>query len=138
MKKHQYLVPVSSPPALPACITGCFRTRALLIDELKENAWFYIVYALGEGAILRRLRYKGLRSIEFVTDTGIHHFTVKLIAEDEYGADLLIGIDDINLSGNSSQRYTNHHAFKTVEDAEFYRQLCKDFNIRADHLRLQP
>jgi hypothetical protein len=120
---------------LPDCITGCFRSRAVTIDELTPGDRFYIVWAYGRSSVIRPLVFQGLRSIEFVTDSGMHKLVIKLQATDTFGADMFIGLEDVNLTGNSADRFTNHQCFKSLDDADYYRQLCIDFNIQPEFFR---
>lgn len=122
---------------LPSIITDLFCSTALTVENLVLGKDIWIVYAHGKFSKIKHLNTKSLKAFEQYTPNGVPYFSLYLISKDEKGETYHICVEDINLNQKSKYRYTNHFAFSSKEEAEYYFHLCAEFNIQSEY-ELQP
>ena len=117
---------------LPDVITNLFHSTALSVDGLTLGKDIWIVYAHGKFSKIKKLKTSSLKAFEDFTETGTPYFSLYLISIDERGETYHICIEDINLNQKSKYRYTNNFAFSSKEEAEYYQNLCIEFDIQSE------
>ena len=123
--------------ALPDVITKLFHSTALTVEDMTLGKEIWIVYAHGKYSKIKKLRTKSLKAFEQYTPNGTAYFSLYLISQDEKNETYHICVEDINLNHKSKFRYTNHFAFDSKEEAEYYFGLCGEFNIQSE-FEIQP
>jgi len=123
--------------ALPEVITNLFHSTALNVEDMILGKEIWIVYAHGKFSKLKKLRTRNLKAFEQFTPNGTPYFSLYLISQDEKNETYHICVEDINLNHKSKHRYTNHFAFSSKEEAEYYFNLCDEFNIQSEY-EMQP
>ncbi len=118
---------------LPPYITNLFVSTSLTIDSLELGKDVWIVYAHGKFTQLKKFKTISYRAFEQVTPNGTLYFSLYLTLKDELKQEYQICIDDINLNPKSKYRYTNHFVFPNKDEAEYYVQLCNEFNIHSSY-----
>ncbi len=118
---------------LPKALTDLFQSTALTIENLILGKEIWIVYAHGNFSVRKHLKTKSLKAFEQYTSNGTPYFSLYLISQDNNGETYHICIEDINLNHKSKYRYTNHFAFATKEEADYYYNLCAEFNIHSEY-----
>ena len=112
-------------------LTSCFQTSALSINNLELGKDIWIVYAHGSQSRIKKLTTKSIRAFEQYTPSGLGYFCLFLICQDDRKESYHICIDDINLNPKNVFRYTNHFTFSDKVEAEYYKELCCEFNIHS-------
>jgi len=118
--------------ALPEVITNLFHSTALTVEDMTLGKDIWIVYAHGKYSKLKNLKTKSLQAFEQFTPNGTPFFSLYLVSIDEKGEKYHICIEDINLNHKSKYRYTNHFAFNEKTEAEYYQNLCVEFDIQSE------
>lgn len=118
---------------LPEIITNLFRSTALTIETLTLGKDIWIVYAHGKFSKVKKLTTKSLKAFEQFTPNGTPYFLLCLTSVDEKGESYHICVEDINLNQKSKHRYTNHFTFSSKEEAEYYLNLCVEFDIQSEY-----
>jgi hypothetical protein len=116
---------------LPQQIKDCFVSTALTIDKLTLGKPIWVVNAHGKLSRVRKLTAQAIKAFEQFTPNGVAYFSLYLIAKDDKKQVYHMCVEDINLNQNSKHRYTNHFSFSSKEEAEYYYNLCVEFNIHS-------
>ena len=119
---------------LPDVITNLFHSSALTVDGITLGKDIWIVYAHGKFSKIKKLTTQSIKAFEETTPNGNSYFSLYLISKDENGESYHICIEDLNLNQKAKVRYSNHHAFSSKEEAEYYLQLCNEFNIQSTYM----
>lgn len=116
---------------LPKNITDLFHSSALTVDNIHLGKDIWIVYAHGKYSSIKKLTTQSIKAFEETTPSGNSYFSLYLISKNENNESHHICIEDLNLNQKAKVRYTNHHAFSSKEEAEYYLNLCVEFNIQS-------
>ena len=119
---------------LPETITNLFYSTALTVEDIILGKEIWIVYAHGKSSKIKKLKTQNLKAFEQFTPNGTPYFSLYLISKDEKGEIYHICVEDINLNHKSKYRYTNHFTFSSKEEAEYYFNLCGEFNIQSEYV----
>ncbi len=114
---------------LPETFDKCFKLPIASIEDLKPGKTFFVVYAYGAQTILRRLVFKGVHAFEYLSPSGQSYFVILVQCLDEHATDLNLNVEDFNLNFSTSAQYTNNFCFVEYDDADWYAQHCREFNI---------
>jgi len=118
---------------LPDTLTNLFHSTALTVENLTLGKDIWIVYAHGQYSQIKKLKTQAIKAFEEITPNGTPFFSMYLNSIDEKNQTYHICIEDINLNQKSKHRYTNHFAFTNQVEAEYYANLCKEFNIQSTY-----
>lgn len=122
--------------SIPFQLLGCLRLPVADLAELYKRRKFWIVYALRKYSRVKALRYETLKTVEKTNPGIITFFLLYIVALDDHNIDYHICVDDVNLTPETF-RYTNNFCFLARDDADYYEQLCKDFDIQSEFTGLR-
>jgi hypothetical protein len=122
---------------LPNVITDLFHSTALTVDNIVLGKDIWVVYAHGKYSSIKKLTTQSIKAFEDTTPSGNSYFSLYLISKDEKKIPFHICIEDLNLNQKANVRYTNHHAFSSREEAEYYLNLCIEFEIQSMYVLQQ-
>ena len=115
---------------LPSCITNLFESPNITIDDVTLGDDVFIVYAHGKFSKIMHLKAQAIKAFENTSPLGNSYFSLYLICKDKNNQSYQIAENDINLN-KSKIKYTNNYVFSSQLDADYYLNLCVEFNIHS-------